>query len=91
MLRQAVRSTDHSSWVKVRYHVLERILAARIDQWPELLDTTMSTCLRPILYHCQGDGVGDFISEQDRNLALPTIIENIRRRRLINHFESRPK
>ena len=90
MLRQTstLRQTDTDSWLRVRFNFLERILLTRIDQWVELRDTTISTCLRPILYHCRGDGIGDFVSSIDRNLALPVILERIRRDLLLAHYRS---
>ena len=90
MLRQtsALRQSDSDSWLRVRLDFLERILMARIDQWNELRDTTVGTCLRPILYHCQGEGIGDFVSTVDRNLALPVVLEKIRRKLLLDHYTS---
>ena len=88
MLRQTStsRQMDSDSWLRVRFDFLEKILLFRIDQWEELKDTTVGTCLRPILYHCQGDGIGDFVSLADRNLALPIILERIRRGSLIANY-----
>ena len=89
LLRQTstARQVEPGSWLRVRLHFLERVLMARIDQWDELKRATIGSCLRPILYHCQGEGIGDFISPVDRNLALPVMIEKIRRGLILDHYK----